>query len=138
MESDPRFQTYSGLTIRRMTQGDIPKGIPFLAIKNAVLGKKYTLELVFATTEFSEQLHKQFKKKDGPATVLSWETEKNKFGQMVMHLGSIRGEAKNFGHTYRKHLTFLFIHGCVHLLGHEHGKTMDALEARFHTQFLAK
>jgi ssRNA-specific RNase YbeY (16S rRNA maturation enzyme) len=40
-------------------------------------------------------------------------------------------KAKLFGMTTRGYLGFLFIHGCLHLEGMDHGRTMEALEGKF-------
>jgi ssRNA-specific RNase YbeY (16S rRNA maturation enzyme) len=44
-------------------------------------------------------------------------------------------EAKKFDHSPQKHITFLFIHGCLHLAGHAHGGTMEALEQKYLRKF---
>ncbi len=47
-----------------------------------------------------------------------------------------RREAKRYGHSVREHLLFLYVHACLHLLGHDHSPRMDALEKKFTHKYL--
>lgn len=119
----------NNFTITRMTKGRIPD-LPFLAVKNAILGKEYILSLTFPTIEDSIELHKEWKKKDDPVNVLAFPLEDNE-GEIIITLSKARSEAKNFDHSYHKHVIFLFIHACLHLKGMEHGDKMEEQE-RYH------
>lgn len=121
------------LDISRQTSGSIPV-VPFSKIKNAVLGDEYELSLVFPTTKLASKLHLEHEGKSGPANILSFPYEKNS-GEIFMHLGTLRKEASVFNHSYLEHLKFMFIHGCAHLAGYDHGPAMDKFESRFRQQF---
>jgi ssRNA-specific RNase YbeY (16S rRNA maturation enzyme) len=43
--------------------------------------------------------------------------------------------AKDFDRSYENFIYFLFIHGCVHLKGYDHGSTMERIEAKFRKEF---
>lgn len=119
--------------IIRMTSGKLPS-LPFVRIKDHILGKNYELSLVFPTLQKSIELHKQFKKKNTPVNILSFPLAKNE-GEIYITLSAARSECKNFFLTYHEYLQYLFIHGCVHLLGNDHGDVMDALEKKFCKKF---
>lgn len=121
-------------SILRMTKGKIPN-LPFVDVKEDILGKNYDLSLVFTTTEEATRLHKEHEGKDGPANILSFGLD-DRSGEMFIHLGEIRKEARSFGHGYLEHLLYMFIHGCVHLLGYDHGAKMTEVEERFRGKFL--
>lgn len=115
--------------IIRETKGDIPP-LFFGNIKDLILGKNYRLSLVFASKATSSELHKKYQGKSDPANVLSFPLTTNS-GEIFINLEKTRLEAKNFSHSYYDHLRFLFIHGCLHLKGLDHGDEMDQLEEKF-------
>jgi rRNA maturation RNase YbeY len=122
------------LSVLRETTGEIPD-IPWETIKNSVLGKKYDLSLVFPTTEHATKLHIEYEQKQGPANILSFPYEDDE-GEIFMHLQTLRCEAVEFAHTYNEHLVFMFIHGCSHLKGYDHGEAMEVFEKKHRNKFL--
>lgn len=122
-----------GFSIVRETGNTLPS-VPFLKIKQAILGSKYDLTLAFVTEDHGKKLHKQWKADKDPLNILSFPYSKSE-GEIVMTLSAVRREAKKFNLTYHQHLTFLFIHGCVHLLGHDHSPAMEKLEGKFLKKF---
>ncbi|MCU0660511.1 MAG: rRNA maturation RNase YbeY [Candidatus Pacebacteria bacterium] len=121
------------VSITRMTKGKLPS-LPFLRIKNDVLGKTYDLSIVFATPKVSQALNKQFRDKDYPTNILSFPLSKTS-GELVISLAKVRAGASEFGKSYTQFLGFLLIHGMLHLKGYEHGSTMEKYEARFAKKF---
>lgn len=120
----------------RQTKGGIPT-LPFLAIKDAILGKEYNLSLIFPTLKIAEELHIRWKKKTGPVNILSFPLDKNE-GEIILTLAQARKEAKKYDRNYKDHLTFLFIHGCLHLKGMTHGAKMEKEERFYCKKFLLK
>jgi probable rRNA maturation factor len=123
----------NNISIQRMTAGPVPS-VPFVAIKNAVLGKKYELSVLFPDTKTSKKLHKQWKQKSTPVNVLSFPLDETS-GEIIITLGVARKEAKKFDLSYQDYITFLFIHGLVHLKGFDHGDEMEAVEQGFRKKF---
>ncbi len=103
-------------------------------IKIAILGKKYDLSVAFVSPKRGKDLHKKFKKTSDPLNIFSFPYSDTE-GEIAMNLSAARSEAKNFGHTYTDHVAFLFVHGCVHLLGHDHGDAMEKIESKFLKRF---
>ncbi|OGI83517.1 rRNA maturation RNase YbeY [Candidatus Nomurabacteria bacterium RIFCSPLOWO2_01_FULL_36_10b] len=108
--------------------------IPFNKIKKVILGANYKLSLAFSTKAVATKLHKKYKKKNGPANILSFPYSKNN-GEILIHLNSIRDEASKFGHTYSEHLLFIYIHGLLHLKGYKHGAIMEKQENKYFKKF---
>lgn len=121
------------LSIQRQTKGKVPN-LPFLLIKNDILGKNYDLSLVFPTLEIATDLHLRWKKKSGPVNILSFPLSDTE-GEIIISLSQARSEAKNFDRSYINHLIFLFIHGCLHLKGMTHGAKMEKEERKFYQKF---
>ena len=121
------------LTITRETKGKLP-GLPFLRMKNEILGTDYELSLVFVGRKRAIALHKEFKSKDDAVNILSFPLSKNE-GEIIISLEKARSECKNFDRPYENYLAFLFIHGCTHLAGHVHGSKMEAAEKKVREKF---
>jgi probable rRNA maturation factor len=99
-------------------------------IKEDILGKRYELSIALVSKEKSRKINKQYRKKDKPTNVLSFSLTKNS-GEIVLCPAVIRTEAKNLGQTYEGWLSFLVIHGMLHLKGYEHSSTMETLEEKY-------
>lgn len=98
----------------------------FEKIKDKILGKNYELSAVLIDNKQSRQLNKKNRQKNKPANVLSFPLEKNT-GEIFLDLQT-KKESKQFKMSYKKYLTFLFIHGCLHLKGFDHGEKMERQE----------
>lgn len=121
------------LTITRETPGKLPR-LPFLRIKNEILGADYDLSLVFVGRKKAIALHQEWKSKNDPVNILSFPLAKDE-GEIIISLEKARHECKNFDRTYENYLAFLFIHGCVHLKGFSHGAVMEREEKKFREMF---
>jgi rRNA maturation RNase YbeY len=126
-------KTFDNLTVTRETNGKLPR-LPFLHMKNAILGKDYELSLVFVGRAQAVALHKEWKGKPDPVNILSFPLAKNE-GEILISLEKARRECRNFDRSYENYLAFLFIHGCVHLKGFAHGSKMEAEEKKYRAQF---
>lgn len=108
--------------------------IPWVEIKNTILGKKYELSLVFPTVKNATELHLDWKNKPGPVNILSFPVEKN-LGEIFISLHQAKTECAKFDRTYENYVAFLFIHGCAHLKGHVHGNEMETYETKIRKKF---
>lgn len=120
-------------TITRETKGKLPS-LPFLRIKNMILGSKYELSLVFVGRTKAIELHKSWKNKSDPVNILSFPLSGYE-GEIIISLEKARRECKSFQRTYENYLTFLFIHGCAHLKGYTHGTAMEKFEQKIRKHF---
>ena len=122
--------------------------IPFHTIAEAILPRDYHLSLVLIGDTLGKRLNKQYKQRNYPTNILSFPLEKDS-GEIFINVRRVEREAQQYHapHTSRtisptkrnvltrKHLTYLFIHGCLHLAGYTHGDTMSKLEQKYLTQF---
>lgn len=103
--------------------------VAFDAIKNSALGKSYELTLVIASSTLAKRLNLTYRNKNHATDILSFPLSKNE-GEIYICQSVARKKAREFGVTYEKYFALLFIHGCAHLKGYDHGDTMEAFEAK--------
>ena len=108
--------------------------MPFLSIKEKILGKAYDLTIIFCTPQESQERNSGYRDKDYPTNILSFPLSKNE-GEIYLSLATVRRDAKKFDMSYNKFLHLLIIHGMLHLKGFDHGSTMEELEDKYLSMF---
>lgn len=103
-------------------------------MKDAVLGKNYSLSVVIADTKLIQKLNNIHRGKNKPTDILSFPLDK-KEGEMFLNLAKCKIKAKEFDRTFENYLAFVFIHGLVHLKGFDHGSKMESIEKKFRKKF---
>lgn len=111
-----------------------PPNLPFLDIKNDICKKQYDLSIVFCDNELSHKLNKEKRGLDKPTNVLSFPLTENS-GEIFLDLEKIKKETKDFEMSYKNLVLFLYIHGLLHLIGHDHGTKMETLENKFFKKY---
>jgi len=104
------------------------------AIKDKALGPDYELSLVFVGNAESRKLNREHRKKDKPTNILSFPLDE-KTGEIFIDLKKSAEEAPDFEREFPNFLIFLFIHGCLHLKGFDHGSTMESKEKSLRALF---
>lgn len=118
-----------------VNESNVPMPIgTFRAIKEAVLGTKYALNVVVALPAKMKRLNTVYRGKEKATDILSFPLSESE-GEIYISPSEAKKEAKRFKRTYENFLSFLFIHGCVHLKGYDHGGTMERMEAKIRQKF---
>jgi probable rRNA maturation factor len=120
-------------SISNTTKGK-PPSLPFVTIKEAVLGNNYNLSLVFIGNIRSKTLNKTYRGKDYPANILSFPLSKNE-GEIFINLNEARKSARRFRKNYKQFVGLLFIHGMLHLKGFKHSSKMEDEEGKIQKRF---
>ena len=103
-------------------------------IKNTALGDKYSLNLIFTTPAKIKRLNTIYRDKECSTDILSFPISETE-GEIYISHADARAEAKKFGRDLDNFLAFLFIHGCTHLKGHDHGAIMESIETKLRIKF---
>ncbi len=106
----------------------------FEAMKNEILGKDYELSFAFINAEKIKKLNLIYRNKNEATDILSFPLSKTE-GEIYICLSETRKKAKEFDRKFENFLSFLFIHGLVHLKGLDHSSTMERIEAKFRKKF---
>ena len=113
--------------------GELPE-IPFAKMKETILGKRYTLTVIFCTPKESQERNRAYRDKDYPTNILSFPLDENE-GEIYISLSTARRDAKKFNMNPIQFLHLLMAHGMLHLKGYDHGSTMEELEQKYYRKF---
>lgn len=86
------------------------------------------LSLTLVDNAEIHRLNREFRQVDRPTDVLSFPQygagepimPASSLGDVVISLPKMAEQAAAFGHSQRRELCFLFVHGLLHLLGYDH------------------
>ena len=120
-------------SILNKTKGKIPN-LPFLVIKEDILGKKYSLSLAFIGKEKIRELNNLYRHINKPTNILSFPLSKTE-GEILICPTTVKSETKKFDRTYPELLQFLVIHGMLHLKGMEHSSRMEIAEKKYDQKY---
>ncbi len=125
------------VTLRRKMSRDVLRRIPFARIAEHILGQKYELSLVVCGDDLAQQMNKKYRKKEYKPNVLSFPLDKDE-GEIFLNVRKAEREAKEYDATFMAHLAYLYVHGCFHLRGLDHGAQMERLEEQVMKRFKLK
>ncbi len=112
--------------------------LPFLKIKNEILGKDFVANLNFIKNEEAKNLNIQNRNKDYYPNVLTFPLD-DKCGEIYICKSVAKMQYKDFDMSYKNYIIFLFIHGCLHLKGTHHDTTENEKNmVRLEYEFLGK
>jgi rRNA maturation RNase YbeY len=112
---------------------NVPK-LPYDAIKKDILGASYALTLAFIGEKRARALNKAHRKATYIPNVLSFPLDAETGEIYITPRVAVR-EAHTFNMTPDGYIGYLFIHGLLHLKGHDHGATMEKAEKRYVTKY---
>lgn len=131
-----RASLTTGLTLTKLTKERVPS-LPFLHMKDGILGTKYLLSLVVAGDAFARKLNHVYRKKSYTPNVLSFPLEKG-VGEIVLNLRQAKRECRSRRESFRFFVALLFVHALLHLKGCRHGSTMEKHEQKLLSEFHIK
>lgn len=79
------------------------------------------LSVAFVDEKNMRRLNRQWRGKDKPTDVLSFES-----GEILMCYPVAKRQAAEMGHSVRDEQVFLLVHGVLHAFGYDHIKPADA------------
>lgn len=115
------------------TKSAIPEA-DFDAIKDRVLGKDYKLNIIVTNPRKIKHLNLIYRDKDKSTDILSFPISDAE-GEIYICPSETKKKASDFGMDYENYFAYLFIHGCIHLKGYDHGRKMDMLESKLKKEF---
>ncbi|WP_308546713.1 rRNA maturation RNase YbeY [uncultured Selenomonas sp.] len=109
------------------------------------VGELYGVEngevsVTLTNNDYIHQLNRKYRQIDRPTDVLSFalnESEEpdiengpdiNVLGDIILSVERAEEQAVDYGHSLRREIAFLTVHGMLHLLGYDHMEEADRLE----------
>jgi len=123
-------------SVSQTTKESIP-ALPFLRMKEKVLGKNYDLSIVLAGDKRTRTLNRIYRGKTYTPNVLSFPIDKS-CGEIFLNLRQAKREHKARGESYDYFVGLLVVHGMLHLKGMAHGSTMENEERALLSKFGVK
>ncbi len=100
--------------------------------------------IVFIDDEKMHELNKNYRGIDRTTDVLSFAFEDNnkicynirQLGEIYVSIPKMVSQAKEYGHSEKRELAFLVVHGLLHLLGYDHTLGIEEEKEMFEKQEL--
>lgn len=100
--------------------------------------------IVFIDDEKMHELNKNYRGIDRTTDVLSFAFEDNnkicynirQLGEIYVSIPKMVSQAKEYGHSEKRELAFLVVHGLLHLLGYDHTLEIEEEKEMFEKQEL--
>ncbi len=123
---------------RKFIQQWLELTLKALGKERAVAGPaKVELTVVFLDLDDAKKLNRTYRKKNYATDILSFEGEwpdTAHWGELVICPSVLKKQAKTHGHSFRAELGYMLIHGVLHLLGHDHEKSLKEANRMFKIQ----
>lgn len=113
----------------KTTKGRLPR-LPFVSIKNKILGEKYEMGLTLLSSKEQKKINQLYRGIDKTTNILSFPLSKNS-GEITIDPIKVKKDAPLFDMNYTQFFKLLFIHGLLHLKGYEHSSTMEREEKKY-------
>lgn len=94
------------------------------------------MNVIFVNNEKIHQINKEYRGIDRPTDVISFALEDDKtfvnldfrvLGDIYISIDKVIEQAELYNHSFRRELSFLTIHGILHLLGYDHMEKDDEI-----------
>ncbi len=91
--------------------------------------KKPIFNIVIVNNNKIREINKKYREKDEPTDVISFAFEETSninykdmrfLGEIYISIDKAISQAKEYGHSLKREICFLTVHGLLHLLGYDH------------------
>ncbi len=108
------------------------KGLIKYALKYLKL-KKVEFNIIFIDNKRIHEINKEYRGVDRPTDVISFALEDHEdikletrvLGDIYISIEKAREQAEEYGHSLKREISFLAVHGLLHLLGYDHMNEED-------------
>ena len=117
-----------------------------------LLDSKLYISIILTTPEIIKKYNKKYRNIDKETDVLSFPMfEKNELdkkiqnnsfenidilGDMIISIPQVEIQAKEYGHSFERELSYMVVHSFYHLMGYDHIKEEDKLIMRPKEEFI--
>ncbi|MCL2383630.1 MAG: rRNA maturation RNase YbeY [Oscillospiraceae bacterium] len=117
--------------------GIIKKALSRCYEEEAIQEKGLYVDIILTNGKHIRELNKKYRDIDKETDVLSFPmferdeitkmdgTTKNVLGDIVISLEQVEKQAKEYGHSFERELSYMVVHSFYHLIGYDHLKDDD-------------
>ena len=92
-----------------------------------------TFNIIFVNNDYIHELNKNYRNIDRETDVITFALEDDKtfnpeeriLGDVYISIDKAKSQSEEYGHSLKRELCFLAVHGMLHLLGYDHMKEED-------------
>ena len=111
-----------------------------------IQNSKMYITVTFTNPENIQKINKEYRNIDKPTDVLSFpmfekeeiqeKIKNNDFlhedilGDIIISIEKVQEQAREYGHSFERELSYMLVHGFYHLLGYDHIEEKDKKEMR--------
>ena len=108
--------------------------LEYARIKENLEDTELEFSVIIVDNKRIHEINKEYRGIDRPTDVISFALEDNEeiefdhyrvLGDIYISIDKVREQAKEYGHSEKRELAFLTVHGFLHLLGYDHMKPED-------------
>lgn len=124
---------------------EVMEQVGILTLTTAGGRANYEVSVLLTDNEEIKTMNKKYRKVDQVTDVLSFpllesdgdeeplffsETEEIILGDVVISAEKAKEQSEDFGHSFTREITYLLVHGILHLLGYDHDNQENKKEMR--------
>ncbi len=118
-------ETNEDISFKNDLIGLVNYSLEVLEVDNAIF------DIILVDDEEIKKINKQYRNKDTSTDVISFALEDEKtinipsirmLGDVYVSFDTAKSQAKEYNHSLKRELSFLIVHGLLHLLGYSHDK----------------
>ena len=111
-----------------------------ICLREEEIPERAEIDLLFVDNEAIRELNREYRDKDSATDVLSFpmyeadepidDEEEILFGDIVITLERAQEQAAEYGHSLKREVMYLLVHGLLHLAGYDHIGEEDKKQMR--------
>lgn len=78
------------------------------------------VSVAFVSNQQIKELNKKYRDKNEATDVLSFPIDQEILGDIIISAQRAAGQAEEYGHSLKRELAYLTVHGMLHLFGYDH------------------
>ena len=120
---------FNNITNEKVEEENLVKEILEFAMEKENL-ENTSFSVIFVDNKYIHELNKTYRGIDRPTDVITFALEDEKdiingsenrmLGDVYIILEKAHSQAEEYGHSFKRELSFLAVHGFYHLLGYDH------------------
>lgn len=88
------------------------------------------ISIALVSDQIIKDLNNKYRQLDQATDVLSFPMDEALWGDIIISVEKVKDQAEAYGHSQKRELAYLLVHGLLHLLGYDHKNLGEKEEMR--------